>query len=205
MRQRDAGAAFESLAARFGHIAIAAATTGIARHGQFVLGVGAEQGDVHFDAAGRAPLRAQFVVVADRRLQVERQAGLAIGPVAQLVEGGRFKALAHGSVETQRRVGVEHDAGHGREIAVAGAAAVVGIGAHDVVIHGIEFHVAVPQPGQHRPAVGELPPQLGKLVDVLARDCLHRGAAGPSRPAWCRRSSRSPAGAAAARRHWRRR
>jgi len=92
--QRNVGAALKSLAPRTGHIAVAAASTGIACHGQFVLGVRAEQRGVHLDAVVSAPLCTQLIVVAHRGLQVERKSRLAICAIAQLVERGRFKALA---------------------------------------------------------------------------------------------------------------
>ena len=79
---------------------------------------------------------------------------------------------------------MEHDAQRRRGRAVAGAAAVVAVGARDEAVARIEAHGGVAQAGREAPALAG-PHALQVLVEAAHRCCPRRGAGRPCTPEAC--------------------
>src|SRR5690606_8630628 len=161
LAQRLQPGQLHALAARAAGVAVAAAAGDVAGHRDLVVGVGAEQRRFKLAAAGRAPLHAEFVVVADRRAQAEGEAGAAVGAVGKLVEGRGLEAAPGGSVDAQVFRRREGDAGHRRGFGVVDVAAVVRVARGDVVVARAEADLAAARAQQQRPARRDPPPGLG--------------------------------------------
>ncbi len=104
---------------------------------------------------------------ADRRTQVQRQPGTAIGAIAEFVEGRGLETTSARQVQAPVGAGIEHHARDRRGLGIAHATAVIGVGGGDVMIARGEPHRAVARAGEQRPAIGEAPPRLRILVHVL--------------------------------------
>ena len=167
-----------------------ASATAVGLRHDLVAGRGLEQRGAPLRAPGVslrcAPLDADFDVVAARGLQVEVQARFSIGPVGQLIEGGRFEAAAHRPIDMHLGRPFKHQPRHRQGRAVMQAAAVVAVGAHHVMVLRRELNTAVPHTRGQAPAGCELPDrlqvrvQIGDHVVFIAPQCALYAQRGPN-------------------------
>ena len=86
---------------------------------------------------------------ADRGPQIEVQTGADV-LVRKLDEGRRFETFAPVGIDVDIGQRVPERAGDRTEVAVGDAPTVVGIRGDDVMIDGVEAHVAVARAGEKR-------------------------------------------------------